>query len=104
MIDKPEYVLCAAIWYMDFNKAVYGPVNVDRGVVLCGRRHVEIVHQHVAMMGKRSSQMGKYEQGFLTNKNRFVSREEALLIAISQNQIPKEEYKTKTRLFSEDLY
>lgn len=44
--------------------------------------------------------VGEYEQGFLTNKNRFVGREEGAIIAFDANQIDEE----KQTLFSEDLY
>ena len=41
-------------------------------------------------------------QGFLTSNDRFVSREEAFLIALSAEQIS--ELKHNKQLFSEDLY
>jgi hypothetical protein len=44
--------------------------------------------------------MNTEEQGFLTNTDRFVNRQEAAQIAFESGQI-KEETK---RLFSEDLY
>jgi hypothetical protein len=44
--------------------------------------------------------MNTEEQGFLTNTDRFVSREEAAKIAFESGQITEE----TTRLFSEDLY
>jgi hypothetical protein len=51
---------------------------------------------------KDRQELGIYEkeQGFLTNKNRFVSRQEGAKIAFAAGQI-KEEI---VRLFSEDLY
>lgn len=43
---------------------------------------------------------GEYEQGFLTNDNRFVERAEAAEIAFKSGQIKVE----KTYLFSEDVW
>lgn len=99
MMNK-EIILCAAIWYKDFPPALYQPKNIDKGVVLCGHRHTGIIHQHVILLGKKQSEMGKYEQGFITNTNRFVNREEAAIIAFLSSQINE----PKKQLFSEDLY
>ena len=46
------------------------------------------------MLGKRTVEngedsVGKYTQGFLTNKNRFVDRKEGAEIALKQNQIKR---------------
>ena len=58
----------------------------------------------VAITGKRSceSEVGENAQGFLTNKNRFVDREEGMKIAIAAGQV--DETYHKRDLFSEDLY
>ena len=46
-----------------------------------------------------------YEQGFLTNKGRFVNRKEAMKIAKEQNQIIRLSGSPNSDiLFSEDLY
>lgn len=71
--------------------------NVD-GLVLCGRRHPDIIGQYTVLKGRTALQ--KYEHGFLTSKNRFVSRIEAAKIAFAAKQINK----PKKDLFSEDLY
>jgi len=99
-----EYILCAAIWYKDCPLGLYGPKNIDRGIVLCGHRHPGIIHQHVTLLGKSAFQMGDNEQGFLTSTNRFVSREEAFDIAESANQLNDRTRGTSRTLFSEDLY
>jgi hypothetical protein len=105
-----EYILCAAVWYQELpmvkgevlNNRGFRPYNVDRGVVFSGWRHGNCIYQMVAITGLRScpSESGPEVQGFLTNKNRFVDREEAAQIAFDAGQ-------TETllkRLFSEDLY
>jgi hypothetical protein len=45
-------------------------------------------------------EVGEYVQGFLTNKNRFVDREEAAKIHMANGN----EIDFENRLFSEDLY
>lgn len=105
-----EYILCAAVWYLELpmvkpnvlDNRGFRPYNVDKGVVFSGWRHGNCIYQMVAITGLRScpSESGPEIQGFLTNKNRFVDREEAAQIAFDAGQ-------TETllnRLFSEDLY
>jgi hypothetical protein len=101
-----EYILCAAIWYKEIPlkkeiKAVL-PKNCDRGLVVTGHRHGQCMWTMSSLTGLRSVQteVGDYVQGFLTNKNRFVARDEAAIIAFDAKQI-KEETET---LYSEDLY
>jgi len=76
------YLLCSAIWYKDLPTMRLLPNNCDRGIVLCGWRHANIIAQMQATMGLRTvtngeNSVGQYEQGFLTNDNRFVDRVEA---------------------------
>jgi len=99
-----EYILCAAIWYKKFPSTVYGPCNVAKGVVLCGHRHADIIHQHVSLMQKRQSDMGSHVQGFLTSHNRFLNREEALQVALAANQVKDLNAVRGESLYSEDLY
>lgn len=103
-----EYILCSAIWYKDLPLVKedlannQNPINVERGIVFCGHRHPHCMYSMIAITGKRSVELevGEYVQGFLTNKNRFVGRKEAAIIAFDANQIKEE----KETLYSEDLY
>jgi hypothetical protein len=104
-----EYILCAAIWYMEIPilKFIDGvlPKNCDRGLVILGHRHPQCMWTMGSLTGLRSvtyaeDGVGDFEQGFLTNKNRFVGREEGAIIAFESKQITKE----KKTLYSEDLY
>lgn len=97
-----EYVACAAIWYKDQPTAKILPVNIDKGVVVCGLRHGHCIHTFVALTSKRSviPECGEYVQGFITNKDRFVDRKEADEIAFKAGQIDKPD----GCLFSEDIY
>jgi hypothetical protein len=106
---KKEYILCAAIWYKDIplQKVIEGvlPKNCDRGLVVLGHRHGQCMWTMSSLTGLRSvtnaeDGVGEYEQGFLTNKNRFVDREEGGQIAFAAGQTED----LRTTLYSEDLY
>ena len=103
MKEIKEYILCAAIWFDDGKEYSMQPYNIKSGLVLCGWRHGWIFPQIVGLVGERK-ELGitEREQGFLTSRNRFVDREEALQIAIQQNQVKAEN--CSRILFSEDLY
>ena len=95
---EDEYILCAAIHYNDFKTYLHQPKNIETGMVICGRRHHNIIYNwNQLSFGKTRC---TDTQGFLTNKDRFVNREEAAKIAFESGQIsiPKKE------LFSEDVW
>ena len=105
MLAEVPYLLCSAIWYKDLPTMRLLPKNCDKGIVLCGWRHGNIIAQMQATMGLRTvvhgqNSAGEYEQGFLTNDNRFVERAEAAEIALKSGQIKVE----KKYLFSEDVW
>jgi hypothetical protein len=108
--NKEEYILCAAIWYKEiiskkeipFNHT--NPKNCPTGLVFSGHRHGQCIYTKCAITGLRDCESGENEQGFLTSKNRFVSREEALIIALQQNQVLDIHDVRGDRLHSEDLY
>jgi hypothetical protein len=107
-MDESERILCSAVWYDNvplereevLRMRGFSPYNVDSGIVFCGWRHANCIYQAVAIFGKTSDDLGEVEQGFLTNKNRFVGREEAGLIAFAAGQTDE----LKTFLFSEDVW
>lgn len=109
-MENCEYILCSAIWYKDLSLKQQlpnmNPINIDKGIVLCGFRHLQCVRQLNNLTGLRSvrSEVGEYIQGFLTSENLFVNRAKGLQIAIASKQV--EEYKTihNNHLFSEDLW
>lgn len=97
-----EVILCAAIWYKEvLPRATHRPINTPGGVVLCGFRHGDIISQIVPLTKRRQFELGEHIQGFLTNKNRFVDREEGAKIFIQSGGTLKY---SKTKLYSEDLY
>ena len=80
-----EKILCAAIWFPEYHKRpTHGPKNVDSGIVLCGRRHPDVIGQWAALTG--TSLPAAHLQGFLTSDNRFVDRVEGLIIAVQALQ------------------
>ena len=101
-----ERIYSAAIWYQDFpGQYEINPDNVDRGLVVVGHRHPDIIRTVYNLRGLRTVEfgpnaVGAHEQGFVTNTNRFVGREEAAQIAYAAGQISE----PTTQLFSEDLY
>jgi hypothetical protein len=70
-------------------------------MVLCGWRHGCIFPQIGGLVADRQK-LGIFEkeQGFLTNKNRFVGRKEGGRIAFDSGQTKE----LKETLYSEDLY
>jgi hypothetical protein len=110
---EKEYILCAAIWF-DYdldNVYPHQPKNIEKGYVICGRRHHNVFAIHT-LIGKPRNHI----QGFVTNKDRFVGRKEAYDIAIKAMQISSrtenkgldQYFKTEPEdsqiLISEDLY
>lgn len=99
--DKPEYIICAAIWFKDGNKHEHQPKNVDNGFVVCGRRHHNcFMIASICIADGYSEVKGDAVQGFLTSKDRFLDRKEAAELACKNGQCARE----TNCLFSEDLY
>lgn len=101
-----EVCICAAIWYKDIKvvEVPHQPTNINRGFVLCGWRHGSIIALMKQLTGLRTvkrgeDSVGETIQGFLTNKNRFVDRNEGREIQLKAGHpVVFEE------LYSEDLY
>ena len=85
-MGNDERIVCAAIL-----------VNDEQ--MICGLRHGDCIKAAKYFNLPRSA-TNIDKQGFLTTKNRFVSRKDALKIAINAGQVNRE----KDILFSEDLY
>jgi hypothetical protein len=107
---KKEYITCSAIWYKDLPTQTFLPKNIDKGVVVCGHRHAHCIDVMKTLGQLRSvvkgpDSVGEYEQGFLSNLNRFYDRIDSMRIAIEAEQVEEEKlYNPKIGLFSEDLY
>lgn len=104
-----ETIICAANYYNDGVKYDFHPTNITEGFVICGHRHHNCIFIFAKIYGfpysKKANKIRATEvQGFLTNTNRFVTRQEALEIAKQANQIITEQPNEILGLFSEDLY
>ena len=81
-----EYIMCAANWVDDKIEHPFQPFNISSGIVYCGWRHPCIFQQYKERFPQET--FGKSEtQGFLTNKNRFLNRKEALDLVLSNGQL-----------------
>ena len=106
-----EYIISSAVWYKDFphikNKEIpldrYLPKNCNSGAVFTEHRHGQCIYLKCAITGLRDAESGEHIQGFLTNLNRFVDRQEGWDIAKEANQIIKISGGEGT-LYSEDLW
>lgn len=92
--DLPEKIVCSAVHYDDGQKHDHQPKNIETGYVTFGLRHHNCITTHAIIQRAKGFGPGEgprieKEQGFLTNKDRFVDRKEAALIAIQQGQILK---------------
>ena len=100
-----EYIMCSAIWYKQLPKQSSLPINIEKGVVVCGYRHNDIISTVKSLTELRTVKLGpdsvgETVQGFLTSTNRFIDRVEAARIAVRNGQISEE----KKQLFSEDVW
>lgn len=107
---KPkEYILSAANWWDDGIKHVHQPVNIKIGFVITGQRHHNCIYTFSLIQKDVNREdtvklMRTEVQGFLTNKNRFVTRKLAMKIALDAGQVTGRKVQNGIELFSEDLY
>ncbi len=102
---KHEYILCAAIHFDDGKKHAHQPFNIESGIVYCGWRHGCIFAQLGGTVKERQDfGIFEKEQGFLTNRNRFVGRVEAGKIALACGQIKELKFFGGKMMDSSDLY
>jgi hypothetical protein len=98
-----EHIICAAIHYFENKAYIHQPRNIELGYVMCGRRHHNIINLRFDLTGKRTAD--RSGQGFLTNTDRFVDRQEAYKIARDAGQLLLGDYQTAPYILtSEDLY
>ncbi|WKS98363.1 hypothetical protein [Gallibacterium anatis] len=101
---KPELIVCAAIKFIERTQR---EINLNRNgveLIVPMVRHYSPDGREVLESIKSNCELKELEQGFITNKGRFVGREEAFKIAKENNQIKFDiGYNTKF-LFSEMLY
>lgn len=98
---KTEYVMCAANYYDDGKDYMFQPYNIDKGVVVCGWRHSCCGNVYMAL-NKEAKSWDDCIQGFLTTKNRFLTRSEALELVKETGQLSRDIIGGE--LTSEDLW
>ncbi len=99
-----EYILCAAVHYDDGKVYEHQPRNIKTGIVIAGRRHHNCLLTGF-ILAKGKLKKADQVQGFLTNTDRFVNREEAFCIAKAADQLLyKCEGDGPQSLISEDLW
>lgn len=76
----------------------------DGLIVMCVRHGCDLFFGVVDEMFDEDKSYLDWEQGFVTNKYRFVSREEAWIIAEKQGQIIRDHDLCVGTLYSEHLY
>lgn len=89
----PELIICSA---------AQNPETLE--VYLSLRHGDEYFWKHHDDQYKKDVSCMRYVQGFITNKKRFVNREEAYIIASENNQIRRLCPTRSNRLYSEMLY
>jgi hypothetical protein len=81
-----EYIMCAANYYDDGQDHLYQPYNIDKGFIVAGWRHPCCGYSYLAS-NPWEKRWDICVQGFLTNKNRFLNRDEALSVARESGQV-----------------
>lgn len=106
-VDIPERIVCSACQvFVDKRDGT----NEDGSKIIhtvYGLRHYDSrMHKQLDELEKNYKYpLLDWEQGFLTNKGRFVGRKEAMKIAKAQNQVIRLSGSSNPDiLFSEDLY
>lgn len=94
----PSRVICAANSYHDKD------TDPKFGILILGVRHSDrLMHCHYGHLNEELIKDKKCTQGFIDNNGDFLTREEALLVALAANQLI-EKNPPGYKLFSEDLY
>lgn len=93
---RQEYIICSAILRKEPTKRI---TFIDDDKCILGYRHCDIMFHFNDLVRKDPS-----AQGFFTSKGRFVSRTEAMKIALAAGQVEKWKTIHEKTLFSEDLY
>jgi hypothetical protein len=93
--DK-EFIICAAVRVVGTDKIYYGHRHCHCITALHGELSWELSRKEIQKID--------IEDGFVTNKNRFVNRKDALIIAVENKQILDLGITGNGELYSEDLY
>jgi hypothetical protein len=81
----PNKILCAAVWHKTFNANISRPLNLEFGTVFTGRRHSNCYEQIITF--DVPVKHLDCVDGFLTENNVFLTREQAYLVACVNKQL-----------------
>jgi hypothetical protein len=105
LLDKKEYILCAALHVDDGEEHLHQPRNIKTGFVICGRRHHNCYRILEKIPEVSKLDVDREGQGFITNLDRYVDRKEAFQIAKAAGQcLQPDLINENIGLTSEDLY
>lgn len=83
---KIEYVMSAANYYDDGKDHLFKPYNIDKGFIVSGWRH-GCCGETYMILNPEATRWDNCVQGFLTTKNRFLNRDEALELVRETGQL-----------------
>lgn len=95
-MKQREFILCAAIWVNDGQPHEQQPEGIDKGFVVCGRRHHNCYQTLTDLKGDANEYLESINlrewstrdnEGFMTSTDRYVNRRDAWKIAKENGQI-----------------
>ena len=86
---KTEFVMCAANWHDDGIEYMFQPYNIATGYIISGWRHPCAGEVYMATHPEEKS-WSKCKEGFLTTKNRFLTRAESLELVKENGQLKQD--------------
>jgi len=85
-------------------RIVCAALQNETGFIICGPRHFDgIMHSQINMRSDGSTWKGS-KQGFVDQRGNFLTREEALIVAVDADQLIRRCGGDGAQLFSENLY
>ena len=84
---------------------IVAAIKLEDGTIVRGQRHGDAIATALKNLDNVGMMSHKYEQGFITSNNRFVSRKEGYALQVMANieSVAECVYRNQ-ELYSEDLY
>lgn len=103
-IYLPEIIVCAAVKYKPKNSECKD--NSDEILLACVTYNCEFLNKTKLQVEKAlGTKLVKVENGFLTNKHKFLTQSQAIRIAVRNNQLRRfTSSKDPNLLYPEELY
>lgn len=84
-------------------RVVCAAIRDENGIIICGPRHFDHI-MHVQIAAHPEGSWNLAEQGFVDQFGEWLTREEALTVALEAHQIVRRCGGDDCELFSENLY